>query len=187
MSQSTKRVQWNASVTFKLAADVKFDSENDESDLCFLSTQDNERIRMDNKLTLDLIEADLFVETRVRCRRGLESKTLEGRARCEDRRRKVRRAVFDEQRRQRKSQLCDPKALAKAAMRESHESRSDAYLAGISDSNVARILDATEKQSIPYKKTSAAALTIDEPVYLMLLEQRESFRCQVEERFPCVA
>ena len=156
---------------------------------CFLTAADYANIRRDNKLIVELIEADLFVENRTRCRRGLESKTWQGQALCEERRQNVMRALFTEQLRQRRSHVYDPTALARAAQSQSQESCSEAYVRGVSDSNVAKVLLATESWVTSSTKIYIPRVIVDDPIYLVVLEQQKQdlLLCLTNKIFPSVA
>ena len=191
MSPSTKRARVHWALPDKLEH-VRYIKSSSEVELasCCLTASDYANIRRDNKLIVDLIEADLFVENRTRCRRGLESKTWQGQALCEARRQKVMRALFTEQAKQRKSQVYDPNALARAAQSQSHEACSEAYVRGVSDSNVAKVLLATDAWgSSSMKSHDTPRVIVDDPIYLVVLEQRKQdlLLCPTNKIFPSVA
>jgi hypothetical protein len=179
MPNSSKRLRWETSVEEKCVLHIN-DYNVKDAGASFLVAEDYERIAKDNRLIFDLIDSDLFVETRLRSRRGL--------AKCQGRRPKVVEAIFTEQKKQKKSQVFDLEALAKASRRESHDSRTEAYVTGVSDSNVARMLEALELKEISSKKKTPTT-SANESRYRILLEQRESFRDQRKQKqaYPPVA
>lgn len=187
MPDAKKTVHWGPRVEIRHVLDADEYYSPAEADASFLIPQDYDRIRAENQLTLDLIESDLFVETSMRCRRGLEQKTSQGSIQCQSRRREVRLAVLEAQSKHRETTPHDSDALTEASRRASHDARVDAYGVGVSDSNVARVLEALELKEIGEKKKTPKIVTVDEGRYLILLEQRESFREEIKQVFSQVA
>jgi hypothetical protein len=99
------------------------------------------------------------------------------------------RALFTEQEKQRNSHVFDPDALARAARRQSQDSCREAYVRGVSDSNVAKVLLATESWGSPSMKGETPRVIADDPIYLVVLEQRKQdlLLCPTSKLFPSVA